>query len=141
QEGKDPDAAEQALRDVLALDPSNAEAQHNLSVLLGQRGHMPNGDGRPTLADLYDRACSTPSDISEHLPLLYELASHCRHVTEFGTRTGVSTTALLFAQPEELVCYDKVKWPQVHRLQTLAGRTLFRFHQADVLEVEIDETD
>jgi glycosyltransferase involved in cell wall biosynthesis/Flp pilus assembly protein TadD len=34
QEGRDPDAAEQALRDVLALDPQHAEARSNLSVLL-----------------------------------------------------------------------------------------------------------
>jgi hypothetical protein len=33
QEGKDPAAAEQALRAVLALDPGDAEAQHNLQVL------------------------------------------------------------------------------------------------------------
>jgi tetratricopeptide (TPR) repeat protein len=34
QEGRDRTAAERALRDVLALDPLNAEARHNLAVLL-----------------------------------------------------------------------------------------------------------
>jgi hypothetical protein len=58
-----------------------------------------------------------------------------------GTRTGVSTTALLFAQPEKLVCYDLVKQPQVDRLGALAGRTQFVFVQADVRRVEIEETD
>lgn len=38
QEGKDWAAAEQALRDILALDPDNAEAKHNLAVLLKQQG-------------------------------------------------------------------------------------------------------
>jgi tetratricopeptide (TPR) repeat protein len=33
QEGRDLPAAEQVLRDILALDPGNAEAQHNLSIL------------------------------------------------------------------------------------------------------------
>jgi FkbM family methyltransferase len=33
QEGKEPAAAEQALRDVLSLDPQNAEARQNLAVL------------------------------------------------------------------------------------------------------------
>ncbi len=47
----------------------------------------------------------------------------------------------MFAQPGQLVCYDKVKYPQIDRLRALAGRTLFRFHQADVLQVEIEETD
>jgi Tfp pilus assembly protein PilF len=34
QEGQDLVAAEQALRDVLALDPHQSEAQHNLGLLL-----------------------------------------------------------------------------------------------------------
>jgi hypothetical protein len=62
-------------------------------------------------------------------------------VTEFGTRGGVSTTALLFAQPDTFVTYDKVKYPQVDRLKALAGRTRFHLVQADVLSVEIEETD
>jgi hypothetical protein len=37
QEGRDLPAAEQALRDILALDPENAEAQHNLSILHGKQ--------------------------------------------------------------------------------------------------------
>ncbi len=37
QDGSDPAAAEQALRDVLALDPSNAEGRQNLAVLLKDR--------------------------------------------------------------------------------------------------------
>jgi hypothetical protein len=143
QEGKDLAAAEQALRDILALDPHHAEARHNLKVLLGQQNRASDdflAQGA-TLADLYQKACSTPSDIHEHVPTLYELASQCRHVTELGTRTGVSTTALLFAQPDKLVCYDKLKYPQVERLRVLAGRTQFHIHQADVLAVEIEPTD
>jgi tetratricopeptide (TPR) repeat protein len=37
-EGRDWDALDRALRDVLALDPTHAEAQHNLAVLLQRRG-------------------------------------------------------------------------------------------------------
>jgi hypothetical protein len=58
-----------------------------------------------------------------------------------GTRSGVSTTALLFAQPATLVCYDKVKWPRIQALQVLAGRTFFQFHEADVLAIDIEPTD
>jgi tetratricopeptide (TPR) repeat protein len=36
QEGREPQTAERALRDILALDPLNAEARHNLSVLLAR---------------------------------------------------------------------------------------------------------
>jgi glycosyltransferase involved in cell wall biosynthesis/tetratricopeptide (TPR) repeat protein len=37
QAGRDQQAAERALREVLALDPLNAEARHNLTVLLSKR--------------------------------------------------------------------------------------------------------
>jgi hypothetical protein len=47
----------------------------------------------------------------------------------------------LFAQPGRLVCYDRLRFPQVDTLQALAGRTAFVFHLADVLQVEIEETD
>jgi tetratricopeptide (TPR) repeat protein len=143
QEGRDWDAAERALLDVLALAPEHAEARRNLAVLRRQLGRhigeaMAEGT---TLARLYEAACRTPSDINEHLPILYELASRCRHVTELGSRTGVSTTALLFAQPDTLVCYDLKKYPEIERLRALAGRTCFRFHKVDVLQTDIEETD
>ncbi|MCI0458091.1 MAG: class I SAM-dependent methyltransferase, partial [Gemmataceae bacterium] len=73
--------------------------------------------------------------------LLAALAGECRHVTELGTRAGSSTAALLFAQPQKLVCYDKVKLPQVEALRAAAGQTEFVFHEADDLTVEIEETD
>src|SRR5262249_31046076 len=96
--------------------------------------------GGKTLADLYQAACTTPSEVNELLPRLYELASGCRHLTLFGTRLGTGATALLFAKPHTLVCYDKVKTAHLERLAALAGRTLFRFRQADVRSAEIDET-
>ncbi len=43
QEGRDPEAAERALRDVLELDPGQPEARHNLDVLLREQGR-PAGD-------------------------------------------------------------------------------------------------
>jgi glycosyltransferase involved in cell wall biosynthesis/predicted Zn-dependent protease len=39
-EGKDWPAAEKVLRDILRLDPQNAEAQHNLTVLLRRQGRQ-----------------------------------------------------------------------------------------------------
>jgi GT2 family glycosyltransferase/predicted Zn-dependent protease len=145
QEGADPDAAEKALRDVLALAPGHPEAKHNLALLLQQRQRRTTADGVFTgnvaLAQLYQAACERASDLHEHLPILYALAKECRHVTEFGTGTGVSTTALLYAQPDKLICYDRVKYPQVDRLLALAGRTEAVFHQKDVLWAEIEETD
>jgi GT2 family glycosyltransferase/predicted Zn-dependent protease len=144
QEGRDFAAAEKALRDILALDPEHAEARRNLAVLLRNRQREANDAvfaENVALAKRYADACETPSDINEHLPTLYRLAQECRHVTEFGTRTGVSTTALLYAKPARLVCYDRVKFPQVEHLQALAGPTEFVFVQQDVLWTEIEETD
>jgi GT2 family glycosyltransferase/tetratricopeptide (TPR) repeat protein len=40
QEGRDPMAAERAIREVLALDPANGEAKHNLNILLKQAGRL-----------------------------------------------------------------------------------------------------
>jgi glycosyltransferase involved in cell wall biosynthesis len=143
QEGRDWPAAQRALCDVLAVDPLHTESRHNLTVLLQQVGSANNGTVDPllTLADLYRTACSTPSDINEHLPTLYLLARQCRHITEMGTRSGVSTTAWLFAQPERLICYDKVKSQPVDYLGAMAAQTRFTFHETDVLCAEIEETD
>jgi hypothetical protein len=41
QEGRDWDAAEQALREVLVLDPEHREANNNLAVLLHHRRGRP----------------------------------------------------------------------------------------------------
>src|SRR5439155_17696626 len=107
--------------------------------LLRQRAQADVHAGKePILGILYATACAVPSDINEHCPTLYALAKECRHVTEMGTRTGVSTTALLFAQPEKLVCYDRERFPQVDQLARLAGRTGFVFHQADVRQINIE---
>jgi tetratricopeptide (TPR) repeat protein len=144
QEGRDLDAAEGVLRGVLELAPDFAQARDNLALLLKAKAGRPAdavwAENVP-LAQLYQAACQATSDVNEHLPTLYELARECRHVTEFGTRTGVSTTALLYAQPERLVCYDRVRFPEVDRLARAAGRTEFVFRERDVLWAEIEETD
>jgi GT2 family glycosyltransferase/tetratricopeptide (TPR) repeat protein len=149
------DEAEAHWRAALAERPDFAEARLGLEEVSRQRGHLPamsfsvtadlptpsrNGGAMAGLEERYRRCCAMASDIHEHLPTLYALARECRHVTEMGTRTGVSTTALLFAQPQRLVCYDRVRHQAVDDLSRLAGRTQFVFHQADVLAVEIEET-
>jgi predicted O-methyltransferase YrrM len=85
-----------------------------------------------------------PSDINEHLDTLRGLARECSHVTEFGTRAGVSTTALLDARPKVLVSYDIDRLSVVAVLEEVARGlrcTQFIFRQANVLEVEIEDTD
>lgn len=106
----------------------------------------------------YARLCHTKSDINEHLPTLLKLAYECEHVTEMGVRWATSTTALLHAQPANLECYDVYRdaqvdevhypwdtYPEVESVvavdRGMEGRTHMRFHLADVLTVDIDETD
>jgi predicted O-methyltransferase YrrM len=51
-----------------------------------------------TLAERYQRACQTPSDIFEHLPVFVDLCEELEatKVIELGTRGGVSTIAWLY---------------------------------------------
>lgn len=93
------------------------------------------------LATLYDKAVTEPSDINEHCPKLRELASQCDRVTEFGMRHGVSTVAILAGQPKRFVTYDQNSDPIFERLHNVQGKTLFQFQAADILQIDIDETD
>jgi beta-1,4-mannosyl-glycoprotein beta-1,4-N-acetylglucosaminyltransferase len=97
----------------------------------------------PRATWLYERAAATPSDINEHLPYLRRLASTVEHVTEFGTRHGLSTSAFLDARPQKLITYDRERQDAVSLLEAAAQElgVDFAFHQADVLEVEIAPTD
>ena len=108
------------------------------------RGRLRVPAGRRCLPYMicYVRALSTPSDISEHLPALRRLAEECSHVTEFGTRTGVSTTAFLQTKAT-IVAFDIVKRPEVAVLEQAARkeRVNFRFVLANVLDVAIEPTD
>lgn len=61
----------------------------------------------------YQEKCATPSDIHQHLPTLRKYAAQCRHVTEMGVRTIVSTWALLAAKPECLRSID-IAHPRDH---------------------------
>lgn len=90
----------------------------------------------------YQRAASTPSDINEHAPTLRRLASECEHVTEMGTRHGVSSVAFLAAQPKTFVTID-LNCPACTTsfLEKIKGETDLQIRQANSLEVEIEETD
>ena len=85
----------------------------------------------------------TFGDIYRHLPTLYRYASCCGHVTEFGTRTGLSTLALLRALPERLVAYDWIRLPEVDRLEELARlqNVDFSFREVDTRLADLEPTD
>jgi len=105
------------------------------------------------LKDEYFKACTTVSDINLHLPVLYSYAKKCEHVTEMGSRTGVSTRAFLYAKPDTFVSYDyQYATPEPHLIKGVQALiSLFdecrkagincTYVGKNVLEVEIEETD
>lgn len=99
-----------------------------------------------TLQHRYVRMCATPSDIIEHLTTLHMLGCECNHITEFGMRTGVSTTAFLMALPHFLVAYDICPHQeQINEIARLArdNNRSFEFYPSDtaIMAPVIEETD
>ncbi|MGV7223276.1 MAG: hypothetical protein ACQ9MH_17325 [Nitrospinales bacterium] len=88
--------------------------------------------------------CKIESDINEHLPVLYTYGKLVDHITEFGVRRGRSTVAWQYAAPKTLISYDIDYCDVNDRLMADfddSNRPDFRFIQADVLEIDIEETD
>lgn len=54
----------------------------------------------------YKNACGEKSDINEHISVLKKYADMCKHVTEFGVRSGVSTWAWIASNAKIVRCYD-----------------------------------
>ncbi len=86
----------------------------------------------------YLRAVKTPSDINEHLPILYDLAVRCDSIVEFGVRTGVSSRAFLLANVN-LLSVDIEKNNDVNALFNKAIKANYLI--ADTREITIEETD
>jgi len=97
------------------------------------------------LSDIYKMACEdVQSDINEHLPTLLKYGKLVDHITEFGVRGGCSTVAWWYAKPKILRCYDIAECNAHDVLMCEvpgADRFDYKFIQANVLEVEIEETD
>jgi hypothetical protein len=95
-----------------------------------------------SLEDKYQHLLHTWSDMQEFLPHLRRFASECRHITEFGIRTAVSTTALLAAQPDTLISYDLgLQLNYLEALDRVKGRTNFIYRQGDSREIDIEPTE
>jgi len=93
--------------------------------------------------DIYKQKCNKKCDINEHLPILKKYAEKVRHVTEFGVRFGVSTTAFLSGKPKVLKSYDinKKSFKNYKLYKNLSPDTNFTFIVSNVLKVDIEETD
>lgn len=88
------------------------------------------------------RAKKTKSNINEHLTILNELGNECDHITEFGVMTGMSTRAFLNTDAT-LISYDIALHDSVKKLFDIAKEKNknVKYIQADVLKIEIEETD
>ena len=103
-----------------------------------------------------------PSDINEHFPALIKYGSECDHITEMGVRWITSTWAFLGCGPKKLISYDMQdpsywdennpeekleiikrgynKLQDVYDVAEEFGLN-FKFIKANVLDIEIEETD
>jgi glycosyltransferase involved in cell wall biosynthesis/Flp pilus assembly protein TadD/predicted O-methyltransferase YrrM len=148
QEGRDLRGAEEALRQILLLDPSHTQTQQNLAVVLRQRMRTEEAIFEAmgslwgwVLAERFQEACTAQAELSHHLVTLSELARECKHVTDLGTGEGLAALAFLWAQPDRLLCLDVVRTAEVDQLAALAGRTSMEFRREDTLRAELEETD
>jgi hypothetical protein len=89
----------------------------------------------------------TPSDINEHIPVIIRYGNECETITEMGVRGIFSTWGWLACAPKKLICYDihdPSKWggdiQSVYDTAAAYGLN-FEFKIADVLKIEINETD
>jgi hypothetical protein len=95
------------------------------------------------IKEAYELHCGIPSDIFEHLPVLKKYGEKCKHITEMGVRSVVSTYAFLSANPEKLISYDIDYNENIETARRLAKaeKVNFNFIQADVLNIDIEKTD
>lgn len=82
-------------------------------------------------------------DIYEHLDTLKKYADECEHVTEFGVRDVISTTAFLASKALTVVSYDIEIRPRIPKIQAMciAENRKWDFHNENVLTSTIEPTD
>lgn len=96
-----------------------------------------------TIEQLYNRECNTITDINEHLYVLKTASEQFKHITEFGVRTGASTTAFLAGKPTKLISYDISKHSNVNILEDMAKEENidFTFQTGDTRKITIEPTE
>lgn len=86
----------------------------------------------------YFKAKATPSDIFEHMEILYTYARRCVSVTELGVRSVVATWAFLRGA-KYYTGYDMFEHPNMALIPAVHDNA--KVIIADVLSVEIEPTD
>ena len=90
----------------------------------------------------------TQSDINEHIPTILKYGQECNHITEMGVRGILSTWAWLASAPKDkLISYDlhhpSKRNGNIEEVEDTAKlyNINYQFIVADVLEIDIEETD
>ena len=99
----------------------------------------------------FEEACNTPSDISEHVPLLYQLSKEVSSVVEIGMRGMVSSWGILQGLSESPFSHrsyigidiSSPPYDTLNAAQLLARAhgIEFTFLQANDMDIDIPETD
>jgi len=95
----------------------------------------------------FEKLCQTPSDINEHLLTLYNYALESNSVTEFGTRSCLSTYAFVYGLLQNDNCkyigVDPVKSEECKKIEKLCQDLNFNFNflEDSDLNIDIEETD
>jgi hypothetical protein len=99
------------------------------------------------LEELIPNLHQTQSDINEHIPTIVKYGQECDYITEMGVRGILSTWGWLASAPKKLISYDledPSTWSgniqDVYDTAEAYGLD-FTFIKADVLKIEIEETD
>lgn len=98
-------------------------------------------DQETFILDRYQKLIETPSDINEHLPVLFEIAKQVDSIVELGTRDCNSTTAFMAAflfTNKFLYSYDLYKSDVVEKFEKFSN---FKFYQKDTLDTVIPVVD
>jgi len=90
----------------------------------------------------YNRILQTPNGIKKNVSVLYELAKECKHITEFGDGSGVSTTAFLNTDAT-LRTYENEKKALVDNLfkKAISQGKDVKYYQSENTMVDIEQTD
>jgi hypothetical protein len=86
----------------------------------------------------YQKAKNTPSDINEHIEVLYAYARKCESVTEMGVRSCVASWAFIKGCPN-YTGYDMFEHTNMRLLKQANPDCLI--YLEDVLDVKIEPTD
>ena len=85
----------------------------------------------------YTERKNNATDINEHLETLYNYGIKCDHITEFGSRFGDSTVALIHSKPKAMISYDLFKSDFIKEI----NEENYSFIEGDTLQIDIEETD